>query len=290
MAGLAELRKRISSVKNTQKITQAMKMVSAAKLKRAQDRVTNLRPYSQGLLTAIADIAVSHRVHHPLLSEVLDPQKVLLVVVTSDRGLCGSFNSSVNKFAYQFYQENKKKYKVMDLLFIGKRGSDFFRNRKITGVETILNMAKEVSFATASSMAERVKHAFSEGEYDEVKLIYNEFKSAISQEVISETLLPVDVTHSEINNEETSFAKDIIFEPKPDFMIEALLEKHFSIQVFRCLSESVAAEHGARMTAMDNSTRNAGEMINKMSLTYNKLRQEAITTELTEIISGAESV
>lgn len=290
MAGLSDLRKRIASVKNTEKITKAMKMVSAAKLRRAQERVQNLRPYAQGLLTAIADIAVSHRVHHPLLSQADNPKKVLLVVVTSDRGLCGGFNSSVNKFAYKYYTENIENYEKLDLLFIGKRGSDFFKHRGISGIDTILNLAKEVSYAMASNMAERVKLEFSDGEYDEVRFLYNEFKSAISQDTVSEGILPVDLSHSVIDSDEHGFAKDIIFEPDPEEMIDELLDRHFATQVFRCLSESVASEHGARMTAMDNSTRNAGEMIQKMSLMYNKLRQEAITTELTEIVSGAESL
>lgn len=290
MAGLSDLRKRIASVKNTQKITKAMKMVSAAKLKRAQDRVVNLRPYAEGLLTAIADIAVSHRVSHPLLEEKQDPKKILLVVVTSDRGLCGSFNSSINKFSFNFYQQNKNNYEKMDIIFIGKKGADFFKHRGTKGIEVILNMAKEISFSMASEMANRVKLAYTEGQYDEVRLIYNEFKSAIAQQVICETILPVDISKSKISVTGHMFAKDIIFEPKPEQMIDGLLNKHFATQIFRCLSESVASEHGARMTAMDNSTRNAGDMIRKMSLTYNKLRQEAITTELTEIISGAESL
>ncbi len=290
MAGLANIRKRIASVKNTQKITQAMKMVSAAKLKRAQDRIVNLRPYSMGLRTAIADIVVSHRVSHPLLDQKGESKKILLVIVTSDRGLCGSFNSSINKYAYKYYQENKEKYEALDLLFIGKRGSEFFRTRGVKGTETILNLAKEISYSMAEDMALRIKEFFTKGDYDEVRFIYNEFKSAISQDLTSEKLLPVDITYSQIDSEEHSFAKDIIFEPAPEAMIEGLLDKHFSTQVFRCLSESVSAEHGARMTAMDNSTRNAGEMIDKMTLTYNRVRQEAITTELTEIISGAESV
>lgn len=290
MAGLSDLRKRIASVKNTQKITKAMKMVSAAKLRRAQDRITNLRPYATGLLTAIADVAASHRVHHPLLGVSTDPRRILLVVVTSDRGLCGSFNSSVNKYAYSYYQDNKDKYEALDLLFIGKRGSDFFKHRGIVGTETILNLAKEISYAMASNMAERVKLAFSDGEYDEIRFVYNEFKSAISQDVVSERILPVDLSRSSLEEGDHGFAKDIIFEPEPDQMIEELLDRHFATQVFRCLSESVASEHGARMSAMDNSTRNAGDMIRSMSLTYNKLRQEAITTELTEIISGAESL
>lgn len=290
MAGLADLRKRISSVTNTQKITQAMKMVSAAKLRRAQDRIVNLRPYAKGLLTAIADIVLTKKVEHPLLESVVGAKKVLAVVITSDRGLCGSFNSSINKFTLKYYKDNKDRYEALDFIFIGKRGADFFKHRDLACKDIILNLTKEISFAMAANMAERVKYEFKEGDYDEVRFIYNEFKSAIAQDVVSETILPVDLSYSELASEEHSFSKDMIFEPAPEELIDDLLDRHFSTQIFRCLSESIAAEHGARMTAMDTSTRNAGDMIDRMSLKYNKLRQEAITTELTEIISGAESV
>ncbi|MBT4760176.1 MAG: ATP synthase F1 subunit gamma [Bdellovibrionaceae bacterium] len=290
MANLSDIRSRISSVKNTQKITQAMKLVSAAKLKRAQGRITRLRPYAISLRTSIADIAVTQRVSHPLLSRSENPKNVLLVVLTSDRGLCGGFNANINKFAMNYYKENKDNYQKLDFIFVGKKGKDYFKHRGVEGIDTILDLAREVSYALAAEVAEKLKHEFSEGDYDEIRLVYNEFKSPIQQDVVCETILPVDIGQSELNSEEVLFSKDLIFEPEPEMMIDVLLKKHFSTQVYRAMTESVASEHGARMTAMDNSTKNANEMIDSMTLTYNKLRQAAITTELTEIVSGAEAL
>jgi F-type H+-transporting ATPase subunit gamma len=291
MPSLKDIRSRIDSTKNTQQITRAMKMVSAAKLRRAQHNIVNLRPYAHGLLSLIADIAVTQRVQHPLLSPAIEPKKILLVVLTSDRGLCGAFNTSVNKFAERFYQENASRFETVDFLFVGRKAADYFRRRGIKPIDTILNLAKDVSYEMAANVATRLITAYSSGEYDEVRLIYNEFKSAISQEVVCETLLPIDVSKSAtLNKGEAGFPPDMIFEPEPEVMIEQLIAKHFSVQVYRCMSESVAAEHGARMSAMENATKNAGEMINTLTLTYNKLRQASITTELIEITSGAEAL
>ena len=294
MANLRDIRNRIQSVKNTQQITRAMKMVSAAKLRRAQNNIQNLRPYAKQLLSVIADVASSHRIQHPLLSTNTEPKKVLLVVLTSDRGLAGGFNNNINRFAYKFYLDNKGQYEKMDFLFIGRKGADFFRNRKIQGVDSILNLAREVSFGMATTVAHRLMDGFTSGGYDSVFLIYNEFKSAIQQIVTCETILPVDVSkaHSaeESSGGKVSFSKDLIFEPSPEEIIDDLLKKHFTSQVYRAMCESVAAEHGARMAAMESATKNAGEMIRSMTLTYNKLRQASITTELIEITSGAEAL
>lgn len=291
MANLKDIRSRIQSVKNTQQITRAMKMVSAAKLRRAQQNIMNLRPFARQILAVIADIAVTHRVRHPLLSTNKDPKKVLFVVVTSDRGLAGGFNNNLNRFAYKYYLDSKATYETMDFLFIGRKGADYFRSRKVQGIDTILNLAREISYGMAAGIANRLIEAFTEGSYDAVYLVYNEFKSAIAQELKIEKLLPVDITNARISEDGTpTFAKDMIFEPEPEKIIEDLLKKHFTAQVFRAMSESVAAEHGARMAAMESATKNAGEMIRTMTLTYNKLRQASITTELIEITSGAEAL
>lgn len=289
---LKEIRSRISSVKNTQQITKAMKMVSAAKLRRAQDNIVNLRPYAKGVLGLIADIAVTHRVNHPLLYPSSSPKKVLVVVVSSDRGLCGSFNSSISKYVESYYKENVGKYEQMDFLYVGKKAFEYLRTRGLPEpVDVILNLAREISYTMAANVAERLMAAFTGGGYDEIRLVYNEFKSAISQERVSETLLPIDLSHSTLENEnEQKFSKDLIFEPSPEEMIEELLHKHFAVQVYRIMCESVAGEHAARMTAMENATNNANEMVSNLTLTYNKLRQAAITTELTEICSGAEAL
>ena len=291
MANLKDIRNRIQSVKNTQQITRAMKMVSAAKLRRAQQNIVNLRPFANQILSVIADIASTHRVRHPLLSTNEDPKKVLFVMVTSDRGLAGGFNNNLNRFAYKFYLENKSKYETADFLFIGRKGADFFKARKVAGIDTILNLAREISLSLAQGVADRLMEVFIDGHYDAVYLIYNEFKSAIAQELRIERLLPVDLTHVRKSYEgKAGFSRDMIFEPAPEEIIEDLLKKHFAIQVYRAMSESVAAEHGARMAAMESATKNAGEMIRSMTLTYNKLRQGNITTELIEITSGAEAL
>lgn len=291
MANLKDIRLRIASTKSTQQITKAMKMVSAARLRRAQQNILNLRPYAKQLLSVIADIAVTHRVHHPLLSDSPDPQKVLAVVLTSDRGLCGGFNANINRFALKYYQEKKSKYEKLDILFIGRKASEFFKTRKIEGVDTILNLAREISFDMARKVADKLMEDFSVGGYDAVFIIYNEFKSAIAQQVVCEQLLPVDLTKARLAQQPSiTFSKDLIFEPKPAEMIDQMLKHHFAVQVYRCMSESVAGEHGARMSAMESATKNAGEMISKLTLTYNKLRQASITTELIEITSGAEAL
>jgi F-type H+-transporting ATPase subunit gamma len=292
MASLKDIRIRIDSTKNTQQITKAMKLVSAAKLRRAQHQIVNMRPYASTLLKLIADIAVTSRVSHPLMEVPLETKKVLLVVLTSDRGLCGAFNSNINRFAENYYQENKNKLEKLDFLFVGRRGNDFFARRGIKSIETITKLDKDVSYGLASKVAERLMRDFLEGQYDEIRLIYNEFKSAISQRVVSERLLPIDVSNNTFDekNAMPTFSTDMIYEPSPEKIIDQLLVKAFSVQVYRCMCESVAAEHGARMSAMENASNNAREMISKLTLTYNKLRQEKITTELTEIVSGAESL
>ena len=292
MASLKDIRSRIDSTKNTQQITKAMKLVSAAKLRRAQHQITNMRPYASTLLKVIADIAVTNRVTHPLMAAPAETKKVLLVVLTSDRGLCGAFNSNINKFAENYIRENKEKLETLDFIFVGRRGLDFFARRNIKPIESILRLDKDVSYALASRVAERLMRDYLDGHYDEIRLIYNEFKSAISQRVVSETLLPIDLEKNTFGTTDAlpAFSMDMIYEPRPEKTIDQLLVKAFSVQVYRCMCESVASEHGARMSAMENATNNAREMIAKLTLTYNKLRQEKITTELTEIVSGAEAL
>lgn len=289
MANLKDIRSRIASVKNTQQITRAMKMVSAAKLRRAQQNIVNLRPYAKEILKVIADISITQRVTHPLLNPVENPKRALLVVVTSDRGLCGGFNSNVNRFAMNYHREHRPKYEILDVLCVGRKASDFFKKRDVLPKKTILNLAREISYSLAADVAKNLMEEFAKGQYDAVYMIYNEFKSAISQNVVCERLLPIDVSESRINDNNMT-SPDLIFEPAPEKIIDELLEKHFAIQVYRCLSESVAAEHGARMASMESATKNAGEMISNLTLTYNKMRQAAITTELIEITSGAEAL
>lgn len=291
MANLREIRNRIQSVKNTQQITRAMKMVSAAKLRRAQNNILNMRPYARNILSVIADIATTQRISHPLLDNATAPKKVLMVVITSDRGLAGGFNNNLNRFAMKFYTDNKASFEQVDFMFIGRRGADYFKSRGILGLETILNLAREISYSMAAKITEQLIAKYTEGGYDAIYVAYNEFKSAIAQELRVEKLLPVDVSTAKAAAQGApTMSNDMIFEPSPELIIEELLKKHFTSQVFRTMSESIAAEHGARMAAMENATKNAGEMIRSMTLTYNNLRQASITTELIEITSGAEAL
>ena len=290
MASLKDIRLRIDSTKNTQQITKAMKLVSAAKLRKAQHNITNMRPYAVTLKNVISDIATTQKVSHPLMLKKQNIKNVLLVVLTSDRGLCGGFNSNINKFADKYISDNQNLFEKIDFVFIGKRGADFFARKKIKAIDSFVKLDKDISYDLAKTIAEKLIHYFSEGHYDEIRLIYNEFKSAISQKVVCETLLPVEIEGSSFSGYEEKFAADMIFDPAPEMIIEDLLKKNFNLQVYRAMSESVASEHGARMTAMENASNNARDMISKLTLTYNKLRQEKITTELTEIVSGAESL
>lgn len=288
MANLKEIRIRIDSTKNTQQITKAMKLVSAAKLRKAQHNITNMRPYAVTLKGVIANIAATQKVTHPLMTKKENVKSVLLVVLTSDRGLCGGFNSSIIKFAEKYYADNKSLLEKVDFIFVGKRGADYFARKNVKGLESITKLDKDISYELAHGVAEKLINRFMDGSYDEIRLVYNEFKSAISQKVVCETLLPVEIEKSSF--EGTNFSPDMIFDPAPEVIIEDLLKKNFNLQVYRAMSESVASEHGARMTAMENASNNARDMINKLTLTYNKARQEKITTELTEIVSGAESL
>lgn len=292
MASLKDIRAQIESTKNTQQITKAMKLVSASKLRKAQHNIVNMRPYALSLRRVISDITITQKISHPLLEKKEQIKKVLLVVLTSDRGLCGAFNTNINKFAENYYKQNKSTLEKVDFFFIGKRGADFFSKRSIKPIEAITRLDKDISYDLASHIADKLLKQYLAGEYDEIRLVYNEFKSAISQNVVCETLIPIDLSLSSFTEERNiqKFAKDLIFEPSAKEIVEQLIVKHFDLQVYRCMSESVAAEHGARMTAMENATNNAKEMIAKLSLTYNKLRQEKITTELIEIVSGAEAL
>ncbi len=292
MASLKDIRLKIESTKNTQQITRAMKLTSAAKLRRAQNNITNMRPYALSLRQVIADIVATEKVSHPLIEKRPEVKKVLLVVLTSDRGLCGGFNSNINRFADNYIRENKSKYETMDVFFIGRKGHDFFARKGVLPKDYISKLDKDISFDLASGVAGKLLKLYLSGQYDEIRLIYNEFKSAISQVVTCETLLPVSIDASSFSADKNKaqFSKELIFEPSAESIIEDLLVKHFDLQVYRTMSESVAAEHGARMTAMENATNNAKTVINNLTLTYNKLRQEKITTELTEITSGAEAL
>lgn len=293
MPSLKDIRSRIQSTKNMQQITSALKLVSASKLKRAQTNAVNLRPYARGLMQLTMDLVQTQKVDHPLLRARNKINNVLLVVLSSDRGLCGSFNSTINKFTVKYLNDHQADHQKIDFVFVGRRARDFFLRKGVKPKHFITDLAREISYAKASEVSKAVLDLYESGEYDEVRIIYNEFKSAIAQEVRCEKLLPIDAQEAarilQITAAET-MAKDIIIEPSAAEIIGQLLEKYFTVQIYKTMSESVASEHGARMTAMESATKNAGEQIKTLTLNYNKLRQASITRELIEITTGAEAL
>ena len=288
MPSLKDIKKRIGSVKNTQQITKAMKMVAAAKLRRAQEAAVSARPYAEKLQAVLSHLAQREEADaHPLLSQ-RGTGRALVVLMTADRGLCGGFNGNVSKEAERFIRNNEQGYEDIDLMIIGRKGRDFLKNRigdKITKVHE--NIASEATYKTAQLIGEEIVQDYTEETYDAVYIIYNAFQSAIVQNVTFEQVLPIQAGEAEATVESTT---DYIYEPNRGEVLSQLLPKMVEVQVFRALLESNASEQGARMSAMDSASRNASEMIDKLTLQYNRARQAAITKELMEIISGAESV
>jgi F-type H+-transporting ATPase subunit gamma len=298
MPSLKDLKLRINSTKSTQKITSAMKMVSAAKLRRAQEQAEAARPYAERMervLGRLAAAAAGREGAPPLLAGRGAAQTHLLVVMTSDRGLCGGFNSSIARGARRLARDLKGQGKTVKILCVGRKGRDQLRREfgpDIIG--TIEDVAKpRLTFAAAEAIATRILHMFEHGEFDVCSLVYNRFKSAMTQIVTIQQLIPFAPAAANENEPQGASAGPVAsYEYEPDELeiLTALLPKNLGMQIFRALLENNASEQGARMTAMDSATRNAGEMINKLTITYNRSRQAAITKELIEIISGAEAV
>ena len=285
MANLKSIKKRIVSVKNTRQITAAMKMVSAAKLRRAQENVVAARPYAGKLAEVLERLAQSQESDASPLMVKRDTGRALLVVVTSDRGLCGGFNANLSKAAERFIKERSGEFKELSLMTIGRKGYEFLRNRH-TVRKHHGNIFSTLSYQTAALIAAEVIEGYLAEEYDEVYVIYNAFKSVMTQDITLEQLLPVTPKAGETEEATTQY----IYEPSKAALLDELLPKHIEVQIFKSLLESLASEHGARMTAMDSASKNATEMIGKLTLIYNRARQAAITTELMEIISGSESI
>lgn len=285
MANLKSIKKRIVSVKNTRQITKAMKMVSAAKLRRAQENVVAARPYAGKLAEVLERLAKTQESDASPLMVKRDTRRALLVVVTSDRGLCGGFNANLSKAAERFINERKGEFSELSLMTIGRKGYEFLRNRH-TVRKHHGNIFSTLSYQTAALIAAELVEGYLAEEYDEVYVIYNAFKSVMTQDITLEQLLPVTAKTGDTDEVGTEY----IYEPSKAALLDELLPKHIEVQVFKSLLESVASEHGARMTAMDSASKNATEMIGKLTLIYNRARQAAITTELMEIISGSESI
>ena len=287
MASLRDIRKRIKSVRSTRQITKAMKMVSAAKLRKAQDGILSARPYASTLDKMIAEVSArvaGSSVTHPLLN-ARPVKKAEVLLVTSDRGLAGGFNSNIGRRVQRFLVENADKYEKVLVSTIGRKGRDFFRARHVAIRKDYTGVHARLSFDKAQEIAREYSERFLSGEIDGVLLVFNEFKSAISQKVTLKQLLPVETGPAA----ETA-AVDFLYEPARAQLLQDLVPRHLDVQVFRALLDSAASEHGARMTAMESATKNATDMIAALSLQYNRARQAYITKELSEIVSGAESL
>ncbi len=291
MPSLLDIRRRIRAVKSTQQITKAMKMVAASKLRRAQERTTQARPFASQMLRVLNSLA--SRVDpsmHPLLDLRTPPKaggKVLLIVITADRGLCGSFNTNVIKSSGQFIAENPGREVALGL--VGRRGRDFFARRGFEVRYEQVNLFAKVSYEHAKAIAHAAMESFLNNEVDSVYLVYNEFKSVMVQRVVVERLLPIARLDIEAP-EGTAPTTDYIYEPAPEQLLTTLIPTHVEVQVFRALLESNAAFYAAQMTAMDAATRNSGEMIESLTLYMNKVRQAAITREIIEVVSGAQAL
>jgi F-type H+-transporting ATPase subunit gamma len=278
---LIDIRRRIRSVKNTQQITKAMKMVSAAKLRRAQEAMFAARPYARKMMEVLNSLAGRAQPElHPLLQEHGD-KRILLLVVTSDKGLCGGFNANILRTAARFLEERAGKDLALECL--GRKGRDFFKRRRWRVRNEHIGLFQSVKFSAAKAIAQDLIRAYTGQELDQVYLLYNEFKSVVQQRIVVERLLPIE----RLALEPTEPALDYIYEPLPAQIFAEMLPRHVEIQVFRALLESAAAEHGARMSAMDAASNNASDMIDRLTLYMNKVRQAAITKEIIEVVSGA---
>ncbi len=290
MPSLQSLRRKIASVKNTQKITKAMKMVAAAKLKRAQERILSARPYAHQLREVMGNLSQRvNRSSHPLLSR-RDGKTLELLVVTSDRGLCGGFNTNILRRAGEFLEEQRQLGKQVSVSLVGRKSIDYFKRRDWPIRQEWPGVFDRLSFEHALDIGQNVVSQYHEGTFDQLYVVYNEFKSAMQQEVIVEKFLPIESLDESQDSESQSIGGGYLYEPDEGELLETLLPKHFEIQMYRTLLESAAAEQAARMTAMDGATRNAGELIKKVTLFYNKTRQAAITKELMDIVGGAEAI
>ena len=286
MPNLKEIKSRITSVKSTIQITSAMKMVSAAKLKKAQDAIIQLRPYSNKLTEIMSSVSsASEDSSQNKYSEVREANKILLVPITSNRGLCGGFNANIIKKTIEIEKELSSKSELT-ILSIGKKSSEFFKKNKYNVHSTHDDVFQDVNYEDVSKIAELILNDFANEKFDKVILVYNQFKNAATQIVMQEDFLPLNKTQSENSQE----AVDYIYEPGKDEILNELIPKSLKTQLFKAILDSNASEHGARMTAMHKATDNATELKNELTLSYNKARQAAITGEILEIVGGAEAL
>jgi F-type H+-transporting ATPase subunit gamma len=291
MPSLKEVRNRIVSVNSTQQITKAMKMVSAAKLRRATDAIVQMRPYSQKLTEMIATVSANaDGANENPYTVVRDVNKVLIIVVTSDRGLCGAFNANVGKMTQSLINDKYASQQAagnVEIMAIGKKGGEYLARRGYNVNTKFVDIYTRLSFAAVREAAEEAMNGFAAGKYDAVEVVYNQFKNVATQILTAEQMLPV-VEKNEVANKASSV--NYIFEPSEEEIINELMPKALKLQVYKAVLESNASEHGARMTAMDKATDNAGELLKELKLQYNRSRQAAITNEILEIVGGAEAL
>ena len=284
MPSLRDIRKRIVSVRNTQQITKAMKMVAASKLRKSQDAMLRARPFAQKIDEVLAQVATRVDTEsHPLL-KVHPPKRVELIVITSDRGLCGGFNSNVLRRAQRFLRESEGRYEHVQVSTIGRKGRDFFKKRGVKSRRDYPGVFEELTYNKAKQIAEELRAAYLDDQLDAVLLCYNEFASAIAQRQVTVPLLPM------VTPESTHDPVDFLYEPSRGGVLDELLPRRLEVKVWQALLESVASENGARMAAMDSATNNSTELIGQLRLQYNRARQAYITKELMEIVSGAEAL
>ncbi|PYQ13646.1 MAG: ATP synthase F1 subunit gamma [Acidobacteria bacterium] len=284
MPNLRDIRTRIRSIKNTQQLTYTMKLVSATKLRRAQEQVLAARPYARRMLQVLNSLATrAHPESHPLLQRRPE-EKLELVVVTADRGLCGGFNANILKTTVG--EMRLRQGADLSVTAVGKKGRDYFRRRRFVLRKELVDIFRKVSYIHAAELAQDLMQRYVSGERDAVYFVYNEFKSAIQQRVVVEKLLPIE----RLPDEGRLLPVDYLYEPAQAEIFEQLLPKHVEVQVFRALLESAAAEHGARMAAMDSATRNAADLIDNLTLNMNKVRQAGITKEILEVVAGAAAL
>ncbi len=290
MANLKEVRNRIASVTSTQQITKAMKMVSAAKLKRATNAILQLRPYATKMKEMLANLSANLEESNSPYIQEREPVRVLIIAVSSNRGLAGAFNmniiKSVNNLISTKYSEQFRKGNIQ-IVAVGKKVQDFYEKRKYTVIGNNNELFTNLNFANASAITEGVMKGFANGDFDRVELVYNQFKNAAVQILTTEQLLPLPRSIKQMDN---AAQIDYIFEPGQEEIVEQLIPKSIKLQVYKAVLDSHASEHGARMTAMDKATENAGDLLKALKLSYNQARQAAITTELTEIVSGAAAL
>ncbi|HEY8935652.1 MAG TPA: ATP synthase F1 subunit gamma [Cyclobacteriaceae bacterium] len=292
MPNLKEVKNRISSVISTQQITKAMKMVAAAKLRKSQERITQMRPFAQKLSAILTNLSAAQTDGDTdnWYSQVREEKKILIVAISSDRGLCGSFNSNVfkgvNKLIADKYQDQFNRGDV-SVLPVGRKASDFFGKKKVTVINEYVNLFQDLTFAKASDVAEYIINEFKAGHYDKVEVVYNEFKNVATQILRVEQMLPILPPKAESTK---AVEVDYIYQPDQNEIITGLIPKSLKVQLFKALLDSNASENGARMTAMDKATDNAGELLKELKLSYNRTRQAAITKEILEIVAGAEAL